>query len=204
MFTFDWKCRWELINIYFNLRKMIEMSTMIVFVTVILSLVFRDYFILMSIPMWFGILFFSVVVRWFKTIKPESLEIANRIVLIEKHKFMHKRFMKQYRQWAGNERRIRMIIDENLIESLLQKEVKQQVEAKLKSFGRDAIKGVYENAVRDSVSEYIREKESELIKDIELNIKYNTYEWNKEIVDRVAVELTESISEGLQRYKDHY
>ena len=91
-----------------------------------------------------------------------------------------------------------MIIDQNKIDELLQKEVSLQVEKKLKTFGRESIKDVYKQAVKESVDTFLKGMKSEIEGEINEAIKYDTDTWKEDITASVSERLVETISKALR------
>jgi len=91
-----------------------------------------------------------------------------------------------------------MIIDENKIEELIQKEVKLQVENKLKTFGRDAIKEAYKSSMNAAIMEYLKAKENELEVEIKTHIQYDADTWKDAIVDSISYQLSNTIGNAMR------
>lgn len=91
-----------------------------------------------------------------------------------------------------------MLIDENKIQELVKKEIKEQVEKKLKLIGRETILNIYKNQIHDIVSKELRNKENEFTK-ITIKAFEEDKEWIRaEVADRTANKLMDYFIDGVQ------
>lgn len=79
-----------------------------------------------------------------------------------------------------------MIVDENKIAELVQKEIQVQVSNKLKQIGRDTLKNLYKEAMREEISNFIIMTKDDLVDEIKKEAIFDKDHWKNEVVNNVT------------------
>lgn len=78
-----------------------------------------------------------------------------------------------------------MVIDESKINEMIQKEIKSQVENKLKQIGRQALLNTYKEVMEKQVSQFLIEQQKETVNQLNVQIEIEKDYWKKEVLDSI-------------------
>lgn len=95
-----------------------------------------------------------------------------------------------------------MNLDENKIQELIEKEIKEQVANKIKTIGRKTMLEIFSKASTEVIYEILEDKSYTLQKALEKELLENKEDMTQKISKRIANDITATIIEALSRRND--
>lgn len=85
------------------------------------------------------------------------------------------------------------LISEEKINELIEKEIKDQVAAKLKQVGRQTISDAYKSVIQKEVNNHLQEIKNETVKELEAMVAVEKDYWKKEVMESIKEKFSNKI-----------
>lgn len=86
-----------------------------------------------------------------------------------------------------------MVINEDLINEMIQKEIKVQVENKLKQIGRQTLLNTYKEVMERQIAQFLNEQQKETVDELNLQIAVEKGYWKKEVLQAITERFNDKI-----------
>jgi len=92
------------------------------------------------------------------------------------------------------------MLSEEKINELIEKEIRDQVTAKLKQIGRQTMTNLYKEVMQQQVQEFLYQKQQETVNELNAHINVNKDYWKKEVLESIKESFKHKIDSVFDDY----